>query len=69
MQCVEKYADCVDQAERNDNWRAKVKVHALIAASPNPAQTLGQSGKSNLWDFSKPPLSVALDFIRNLRDA
>ena len=69
MDCVEQFGQCVNQPERNANWRAKVRVHAAIAGSSHPAQTLGQSGLSHLWDFAQPSLAVMIDFIRQLRDA
>jgi hypothetical protein len=69
MDCVEAFARCVDKPEKNNNWRAKVKVHSIIAASDQPYLTLGESAKSNIWDFANPSLSVMLSFIRQVRDA
>ena len=66
VECAKQFQKCVDDGSRNDNWRAKVKVHALIAASRKPSQTLGQSAKSGLWDFDAPSLRIMLDFIRNM---
>lgn len=66
VECAEQFQKCVDDGSRNDNWRAKVKVHALIAASRKPSQTLGQSAKSGLWDFDAPSLRIMLDFIRSM---
>jgi hypothetical protein len=66
MQCADEFLRCVDDSSRNDNWRAKVRVHSLIAASTNPAATLGQSTKFSMWDFEHRALSVMIDFIRML---
>ena len=66
IECVEEYLACVDRRERNDAWRAKVKVHALIAASEKPFLTLGESAAAGLWDFERPSLKVMLDFIRSI---
>jgi hypothetical protein len=67
LNCVKDYLTCADQKAKNDNWRAKMQVHSLIAASEAPAATLGQSVvKTDLWDFSQPSLGIMLDFIRDL---
>jgi len=70
--CTQRFLECISQhiPHDNPNWRAKVKVHALIAGSgKNPAMTLGQSAKAGLWDFTHESLHVMLDFIRIIRDA
>lgn len=64
--CAEAYLACVDRGERNENWRAKVKVHALIAAGSNPAWTLSQSVTGGLWDFTRPSLKIMRDFMHLL---
>jgi hypothetical protein len=64
--CARSFLQCVDDGARNDNWRAKVQVHALIASCEKPSITLGQSAKEGLWDFGRPSLSVMIDFIRRL---
>ena len=72
MQCVEEYLDCVEHGGRNPNpnWRAKLKVHALIAAGKNPAWTLSESARAGLWDMEHAAVRVMMDFIRKLsRDA
>ncbi|MFH1923178.1 MAG: DUF3226 domain-containing protein [Planctomycetota bacterium] len=72
MQCVEQYLDCVENGSRNPNpnWRAKMKVHALIATGENPAWTLSESVRAGLWDMEHAALRVMMDFIRKLsRDA
>ena len=72
MQCVEQYLDCVENGSRNPNpnWRAKMKVHALIAAGKKPARTLSESVRAGLWDTEHAALRVMMDFIRKLsRDA
>ncbi len=72
MQCVEQYLDCVENGSRNPNpnWRAKLKVHALIAAGKKPARTLSESVRAGLWDMEHAALRVMTDFIRKLsRDA
>jgi hypothetical protein len=66
LRCAEEFLECVDDGQRNENWRAKVKVHALIAATKNPACTLGQSAKAALWDFHHPSLSVIKGFLKGL---
>ena len=68
MQCVEQYLDCVENGSRNPNpnWRAKVKVHALIAAGEKPARTLSESARAGLWDFGHPALRVMKEFLRKL---
>jgi hypothetical protein len=66
MKCADEFLRCVDDSHRNDNWRAKVRVHSLIAASTNPAATLGQSIKFSMWDFEHRALAVMIDFIRML---
>lgn len=67
--CAEQYLVCVDNADRNDRWRAKVRTHAIIASSDNPQATLGESVRMGLWDFSHPGLRVMLDFIKKLQEA
>jgi len=72
LQCVEQYLDCVENGSRNPNpnWRAKMKVHALIAAGKKPARTLGESVRAGLWDMKHAAVRVMMDFIRKLsRDA
>jgi hypothetical protein len=66
MKCADEFLRCVDDKSRNENWRAKVRVHSLIAASTNPAATLGQSVKFSMWDFEHNSLAVMTDFIRML---
>lgn len=67
MNCAQDFLRCVDREERNDNWRAKVLVHALITASDKPSSTLGQSVmQGKLWHLSHPSLSVMVEFIRDL---
>lgn len=66
MRCVNEFLACADNPKRNDNWRAKVRVHSLIAASVNPAATLGQSSQLSLWNFQHASLAVMVDFIRML---
>ncbi len=64
LACAGAYLTCVDRRERNDNWRAKVQVHAIIAAGDSPPMTLGESVQQDqLWDFSGDALRVMLDFI------
>ena len=71
MQCVKEYLDCVENGKKspNPNWRAKMKVHALIAAGKKPARTLGESVRAGLWDMKHPAMRVMIDFIRKLKDA
>jgi len=68
MQCVEEYLDCVENGSKtpNPNWRAKLKVHALIATGKNPAWTLGQSVGAGLWNMEHAAVRVMTDFIRKL---
>lgn len=66
MKCADEFLRCVDDKRRNENWRAKVRVHSLIAASTNPAATLGQSVKFSMWNFEHNALAVMTDFIRML---
>jgi hypothetical protein len=66
LHCAEQYLDCVGVGGGNDNWQAKVKVHALIASGDNPAWTLGQSVAGGMWDFTHPSLRVMIDFMRLL---
>lgn len=66
LECAEKYLQCVGESGRNENWKAKLKVHTLIAAGKNPAWTLGESVKAGLWDFTHPSLRVMTDFMRLL---
>jgi len=68
MHCVEKYLDCIENGSihPNPNWRAKMKVHALIEAGENPASTLSESVSAGLWDMEHAALRVMLDFIRKL---
>ena len=56
MQCVEEYLDCVENGSRNPNpnWRAKMKVHALIAAGKNPARTFSESVRPGSGTWSMP---------------
>ena len=66
LECAKAFLKCIDRGGRNDNWRAKVQVHAIIAASDRPSATLGQSVRQNLWDLSHPSLAIMLDFVRRL---
>ncbi len=66
LECVEKYLECVGESGRNENWKAKLKVHALIAAGKNPAWTLGQSVAAGVWDFRHPSLKIMKDFMHVL---
>jgi hypothetical protein len=66
LDCAEVYLRCVGTGNRNDNWQAKVKVHALIAAGDNPACTLSQSVAEGMWDVAHPSLKVMTDFLRLL---
>ena len=68
VQCVEEYLKCVENGNThpNPNWRAKLKVHALIATGKNPAWTLGQSVSAGLWNMEHTALRVMIDFIRKL---
>jgi hypothetical protein len=66
LHCAEEYLRCVGVGARNENWQAKVKVHALIAASKNPAWTLSESVAGGLWDFTHPSLRIMKDFMRLL---
>ena len=66
LHCAEQYLHCVGVGDRNENWQAKVKVHALIAAGKNPAWTLSDSVACGMWDFTHPSLSVMMDFMRRL---
>jgi hypothetical protein len=66
LHCAEEYVRCVGVGVRNENWQAKVKVHALIAASKNPAWTLSESVVGGLWDFTHPSLRIMKDFMRLL---
>ncbi len=66
IDCARQFLTCVNDPERNDNWRAKVEVHSLIAAANNPAWTIGESARAGLWDSSHESLQVMLNFIRDL---
>jgi hypothetical protein len=66
LDCAESYLECVGASGTNENWNAKVKVHALIAAGKNPAWTLSQSLAAGLWDFAHPSLRIMTDFMRLL---
>lgn len=63
LQCAEQYLQCVGVGTKGENWQAKVKVHALIAASDNPAWTLSESIAAGVWDFAKPSLGIMKEFI------
>lgn len=66
LNCAEEYLKCVEGGRKNENWKAKVKVHALIAAGNNPAWTLSQSVAGGLWDFGHPSLKIMIDFMHLL---
>jgi len=66
LHCAEQYLRCVGIGARNENWQAKVKVHALIAAGTNPAWALSQSVAGGMWDFTRPSLKIMKDFMRLL---
>jgi hypothetical protein len=66
LDCAKEFLSCVDDPKRNDNWRAKVQVHSLIAAARKPEWTIGESAKAGLWDFSNESLQIILNFIREL---
>ncbi len=69
LHCAEDYLQCVGADAANDNWNAKVKVHALIAAAKNPAWTLSESALGGMWDFGHPSLAVMKAFMRRLSSA
>ena len=69
IECAKDFLRCVDELGHKDNWRAKVQVHALIAACEDPSSTLGQSAKKGLWDFGRPSLKKIIDFVKQLADA
>lgn len=50
-------------------WRAKLKVHAQIAASARPESTLGESAKAKLWNFDGPGLAPLVAFVESLRSS
>jgi hypothetical protein len=66
LQCAEQYLHCIGVGAKNENWQAKLRVHALIAAADNPAWTLSQSVAGGLWDFTHPSLKIMMDFMRLL---
>ena len=78
LNCAEDFLNCIemDNQKRNlqlreeayalENWRAKVKVHALIASSKIPESSLGVSSAANMWNWEAPSLKVMLDFINQL---
>lgn len=79
--CVDTFLACVEQSRLAqdpnrpirgddhalDRWRAKLRVHAAIAASNRPEATLGDSAQANLWDFQAPSLRPVVEFIERLR--
>jgi hypothetical protein len=67
--CAQGFQECVNQPTRNENWRAKVRVHAMIAASEQPQLTLGQSMDLALWDKKHPSITVMTEFITALAAA
>ena len=72
VSCADKFLECILQhiPPLNPNWRAKVRLHALIAGSgKNPAMTLGQSAKAGLWDFTHESLKIMLDFLQMMCEA
>jgi hypothetical protein len=66
LRCAEEYLHCIGVGLKNENWQAKVKVHALIAAGQNPAWTLSQSVAGGLWDLTHSSLKIMKDFMRLL---
>lgn len=64
--CAEQFLTCVDRSNKNDAWRSKVKIHAMISASDQPSITLGQSASAGMWDFNASSLKGILDFVRKL---
>jgi hypothetical protein len=66
LHCAEQYLHCIGVGAKNENWKAKVKVHALIAAGKNPAWTLSQSVATGLWDFTHPSLRIMKDLMHLL---
>ena len=74
MQCVESFYNCVSEFHEvpfNENKRAKVKVHALIASHIKPEMTLSESTLPgvDLWDFNHASLKVMIDFIEMVKKA
>ena len=71
LACARQFLDCVETHSRNDNWRAKVNIHAVLAGSTQntqaPALTLGQSAKAGFWDFTQPSLKPLIDFLREIQ--
>ncbi len=59
---AEAFLKSVDDGERNDNWRAKVMVYAMIAGSEKPEATLATSMGLSLWDTNASALCVMRDF-------
>lgn len=69
VHCAEAFLACADGGTLNENWQAKLKVHAMIAGcGGNPAMTFGQSAATNLWRFDHPSLAIALNFVRDLAE-
>ncbi len=69
LDCAEQYLDCIGADDKNENWKAKFKVHALIAASKHPAWTLSESVAGGMWDFRHRSLQVMTEFMRRLAHA
>lgn len=73
LACAEAYLSCVSQggqAKDNPNWRAKVKVHAMIAANlKDPAASLSCSTLPgfDLWNLEHEALHVMLRFIKMMQ--
>jgi len=69
LDCVEGFYQCMSPHHNpplNENYKAKLKVHARIAGSNKPQLTLGDSSKAGFWDFTQEPLKVMLDFIEKM---
>ena len=52
-----------------ENYSAKFKFNAMIAASDRPDATYADSVRFKLWNFDASPLSEIRDFLRLLRDS
>lgn len=66
LDCAEQLLECVGDNKRNSNWRDKVVVRAIIAASSKPEATLGNSVRLNLWDCAHPEIVRIVEWMRSL---
>ena len=69
MECVERYFECVDQADAEgprDVWMSKARVHAFLASRDRPDLRLGEAADNGIWNFESDAFRPLVDLLRAL---